>query len=58
VTVPEWLSHAQADAIRRGLPTLAPILEGLAKATMALRAADWNEAADEPVRDQQGDKRG
>ncbi len=51
MTVAEWLALAQADAVRRGLPALAPILEGLAKATTALRAADWNDAADEPVRD-------
>ncbi len=57
MTVSEWLSLTQADAVRRGLPALAPMLEGLAKATMTLRAADWNEAADEPVRDQ-GDRRG
>lgn len=57
MTVPEWLALAQADVVRRGLHELAPILEGLAKATMALRAADWNEAADEPVRDQQEDGR-
>ena len=51
MTVAEWLAQAQADVNRRGLPALAPILEGLAKATTALRAADWNDAADEPVRD-------
>lgn len=52
MTVDEWLSQAQADAKRRGLPALAPILEGLAKATTTLRAGDWNEAADGPVRDE------
>jgi hypothetical protein len=51
VTVDEWLAWAQADAARRGLTALGPILEGLAKATVTLRAGDWNEAADEPVRD-------
>lgn len=54
MTVTEWLAQAQADARRRELPKLAPIFEGLAKATMVLRAADWNEAADEPVREQGG----
>lgn len=51
MTVTEWLVQAQADVTRRGLPALAPILEGLAKAMTTVRAADWNEAADEPVRD-------
>lgn len=51
MTLDEWLAQAQADVTRRGLPALAPILEGLAVATTTLRAADWNEAADEPVRD-------
>lgn len=51
MTPADWLAAAQADAKRRGLPALAPILEGLAKATAALRAADWNDAADEPVDD-------
>lgn len=52
MTVDEWLAQAQADAKRRGLLALPPILEGLAKATTTLRAGDWNEAADEPVRDE------
>lgn len=51
MTVDEWLAWAQADAAQRGLPALAPILEGLAKAMTTVRAGDWNEAADEPVRD-------
>lgn len=46
MTVAEWLKEAKADALRRGLPELAPLLEGLARATDALRAADWNEHAD------------
>lgn len=43
--VAEWLDDAVADAERRGLPQLKPLLEGLAQATSALRAADWNEGA-------------
>lgn len=46
MTIPEWLADAQADAHRRGLAALAEILEGLAKATAVLRAADWNDDAD------------
>jgi len=42
MTVAQWLEHAILDAERRGLPALRPLLEGLARATSALRAADWN----------------
>jgi hypothetical protein len=42
MTIDEWLEHALKDADRRELPALRPLLEGLAKSTMALRAADWN----------------
>lgn len=46
MTVAEWLAMAKADAVKRNLPDLVPALEGLAKATEALRAADWNDDAD------------
>jgi hypothetical protein len=45
MTVAEWLKMAKADAERRGGPELAAALDGLAKATEALRAADWNDDA-------------
>jgi hypothetical protein len=35
-----WLAAAIADAERRGLPELKPLLETLARSTAALRAAD------------------
>jgi hypothetical protein len=35
-----WLDAAIADATRRGLPGLAPLLETMAKSTAALREAD------------------
>ena len=35
-----WLAAAIADADRRGLPDLKPLLEGLARSTENLRAAD------------------
>lgn len=35
-----WLAAACADADRRGLPELKPLLESLARSTAALRAAD------------------
>jgi hypothetical protein len=54
MTIEEWLEDALRDADRRGLPELRPLLEGLAKATASLRAADWNldlspESPEQPV---------
>ena len=46
MTVDRWLAAAIADAERRGLPELKPLLEGLAASTTALRAAEWNDRAD------------
>ena len=51
MTVAEWLALAKADAEKRGLPDLIPALDGLAKATAQLRAADWNDAADSDPKD-------
>ena len=42
MTVEEWLENALRDADRRELPALRPLLEGLARSTATLRAADWN----------------
>ena len=52
MTVAEWLALAKADAEQRRLPDLIPALEGLAKATEQLRSAGWNDAADQPSKDQ------
>lgn len=41
MSVDEWLKAAIADAERRGRPELKPLLEGLAQATRALRAANF-----------------
>jgi len=41
--VDDWLKAAIADAERRGLTELRPLLETLAHATRVLRGADWNE---------------
>lgn len=41
-----WLAAAQADADRRGMPELKPLLQGLAVSTRVLRQADWNDQAD------------
>ena len=38
----KWLDSAGADATRRGLPDVRAVLDGLARAAAALRAADWN----------------
>jgi hypothetical protein len=46
MTLAEWLEAAKADAQKRGLPELLPMLDGLAPATERLRAADWNDDAD------------
>ena len=48
MTLDQWLEAAQADAERRGLPALKPLLDTLARTTKALRAADFNERADGP----------
>jgi len=45
MTIEDWLRAALDDAERRGLPALKPILETLARATAALRAADFNDDA-------------
>ena len=42
MTLQEWLENALRDADQRDVPELRPLLEGLAKSTAALRAADWN----------------
>jgi hypothetical protein len=40
MTIMEWLQEACADAERRGLPQLKPLLETLARSTERLREAD------------------
>ena len=46
MTLDQWLTESQADADRRGLPALKPLLEALARITCSLRTADFNERAD------------
>jgi hypothetical protein len=41
MNVDEWLRAAVADAERRGLPQLKPLLHALAEATRALREAGF-----------------
>jgi hypothetical protein len=45
MTVKTWLDNAVQDAEKRGLSALRPMLETLARATSALRSADWNHDA-------------
>ncbi len=40
MTVQAWLESACADADRRGMPELKPLLESLARAIASLREAD------------------
>jgi hypothetical protein len=56
MTVKSWLEAAIRDAERRGLTSLRPLLETLARSTSALRSADWNadaagERGDDTVQD-------
>lgn len=45
MTVDAWLAMAIADAERRGLAELKPLLETLAAATRTLRAVEWRPPA-------------
>ena len=47
MTVESWLASALADADRRNLPELKPLLESLAGAMRVLRSAHLNDRADE-----------
>ena len=44
-----WRAFTQADADRRGLSDLKPLLDMLMEATATLRRADWNDEADRPL---------
>jgi hypothetical protein len=57
MTIEQWLEDGRMDAFRRQLPELAGLLEGLAKATKVLRAADWNDDASGRLRDTEEDAR-
>ena len=51
MTVEEWLKAAVADAERRGLPELKPLLEGLAQSMRTLRATRFGGQAHGPTDD-------
>ena len=48
--VDAWEAWATADAGRRELPGLKPVLQAFAATARALRAADWNSPADAGTR--------
>jgi hypothetical protein len=58
MTVDEWLAAARADAERRGIDGLAPLLESLAESTRALRHAGWERLAPAPEPPDAADRRG
>jgi hypothetical protein len=43
MTIEDWIASACADADRRGMPDLKPLLASLADATKALRNAGWED---------------
>jgi hypothetical protein len=43
MTIDAWLKAAIADAERRGLPDLKPLLEALAQSTKVLRTARFTD---------------
>ena len=49
MTVESWLAAAVADAERRGLPDLKPLLETLARSTEAVRRAAAGASGNEPA---------
>jgi hypothetical protein len=49
MTIEDWLKAAIADAERRGLPELKPLLEGFAHATRLLRSAGFGGNASDLV---------
>jgi hypothetical protein len=50
MTIEAWLAAAAADAERRGLPDLKPLLEALGQATRVLRAAKFEAGTDDDPR--------
>jgi hypothetical protein len=49
MNIDEWLKAAIADAERRGIPELKPLLEALAQSTKALRTAQFGGRANGPT---------
>ena len=57
VRVAAWLEAAIADAERRGLPDLKPLLEGLAQSTNLLRGAHDEMDGRSPAGGQDSDRK-
>jgi len=55
MTIEDWLAAACADAERRGLADLKPLLASLADATRALRADRWEDAVGTPADSRPGE---
>ena len=51
MTIDDWLHAACADADKRGLPQLKPLLESLARSMANLRSADESLLPRRPARD-------
>jgi hypothetical protein len=51
MNVNDWLAAASADADRRGLTGLKPLLESLARSTAALREEDRTARAEQRAAD-------
>ena len=49
MNIEDWLANACADAERRGLADLKPLLESLAESTKSLRGAGWDDAGCPPA---------
>ena len=47
MTIEDWLNAAIADAERRGLPELKPLLEALAQSASLLRSAGFGGSAND-----------
>ena len=47
ISLDQWKAWAIADAERRGLNALKPLLDGLANSTARLRATNWHRAPDD-----------
>jgi hypothetical protein len=59
ISLDQWKAWAIADAERRGLNALKPLLDGLATSTARLRATNWHQAPDElagPPADHEDDR--
>jgi hypothetical protein len=52
MSLTDWLVFVVRNAEQRGLPELGRILEVVGRATVSLRAAEWNQDASGRTREQ------